>query len=245
MLNGGAVVRIGSAETGAPKPWPKGITKTLTVEPVVLCPRPNGLAVNSEDGSLWIADSGRRAILRAVPGTRPEVVEPGPFLGPNDLVFAADGTLFFTDPGESSAENPVGAVYRRSPQGGVQQLAGGLAYPNGLAVAPGGDALVVAETCRHRLIRVDLETGAVSPFCSVGLGPDGMAWGPGGLLYVALYREGCVAVVEARGGVTDKLSVLDPHPTNCTVNGCWLYVTLAASGRIQRLPLGGSRCEGQ
>ena len=36
----------------------------------------------------------------------------GPFLGLNDLVFADDGTLYFTDPGESGLDNPNGRVFR-------------------------------------------------------------------------------------------------------------------------------------
>lgn len=202
------------------------------------CPRPNGLAIDPRDGSFWVADSGCRAILR---DGRP-VTAGLELLGPNDLVFAPDGTLYFTDPLGSSAENPIGAVYRLGPDGRVERLAGGLAFPNGLALvgAPAsgaGPALIIAETLRHRLLRLDLTSGALDPFCDVGRGPDGMAAAPDGRIYVALYREGCIAVVSPTGQMERKLPVADAHPTNCCLDGPQLFVTLAQTGRIQRITL--------
>ncbi|HEY3365152.1 MAG TPA: SMP-30/gluconolactonase/LRE family protein [Symbiobacteriaceae bacterium] len=225
-VNGGNVVRIEGDGMG---------------HRVAECPRPNGLAIHPQNGALWIADSGARAILR-VPLTvegfgAPVAVTRVELLGPNDLVFAPDGTLYFTDPLGSTLDNPIGCVYRRAKNGQVEELAGGLAFPNGLALV--GESLIVAETLRNRLIRIDLASNAVTEFCAVGQGPDGIALGSDGRLYVALYREACVAVVTPNGRVERKLPVQDEHPTNCCVSDSSLFVTLAATGRIEKIALEG------
>ncbi len=39
------------------------------------------------------------------------------FLGPNDLTFARNGDLYFTDPGTSDLRHPDGRVFRPRPDG--------------------------------------------------------------------------------------------------------------------------------
>lgn len=223
-LGGGYVVRIGQG--GA-------------VERVVESPRPNGLAFHPDDDALWITDSGARTILRARPREAARPVTSAVLLGPNDLVFHSDGSVYFTDPMGSSGQNPIGAVYRLDPAGRLERVATGLAFPNGLALTGAGKGLIVAETKRDRLLHIDLGSGRVEPFCDVGRGPDGITQGPDGLLYVALFREGCVAVVATNGQVLRRLTVQDDHPTNCVTRDGYLFVTLSATGRIERLSLEG------
>ena len=62
---------------------------------------PNGMA-EAPDGSVWMAQHGDRQIVRVAPDrTLTPVVstfEGKRFNSPNDLVFAKDGALYFTDP---------------------------------------------------------------------------------------------------------------------------------------------------
>ena len=62
---------------------------------------PNGMA-EAPDGSVWMAQHGDRRIVRVAPDrTLTPVVstfEGKRFNSPNDLVFARDGALYFTDP---------------------------------------------------------------------------------------------------------------------------------------------------
>ena len=58
----------------------------------------------------------------------------------------ARASLYFSDPWRSSLENPVGGFYRLFPDGRLEQLDNGLAFPNGVALAPDGSAVYLAET---------------------------------------------------------------------------------------------------
>ncbi len=82
---------------------------------------------------------------------------------PNDIVCAADGAVWFTDPsfgiggwweGEPAPQELPHAVYRIAPDGKLQQVITDLAAPNGLAFSPNGRVLYVVESraMPHRLI---------------------------------------------------------------------------------------------
>src|SRR5919202_5854385 len=119
---------------------------------------PAGLAFHP-DGTLYVADEGERwhGILRVAPdgAISPwlQEYEGKPLNGANDLVFDANGVLYFSDPWGSSLENPIGGFYRAFPDGRLERLDTGLAFPNGVAVAPDGSAVYLAETWTNRILR--------------------------------------------------------------------------------------------
>jgi len=208
--------------------------------------RPNGLAIH-KDGSLYVADSGLRAVLRVDPETKEQQAVAGafrgrPFNGPNDLCFGPDGTLFFTDPLHSSAENPIGKVYRLTPAGRLSVVLDGLAFPNGLCLSEDASILYLAETKRHRILRCRLDAAGRcrewDVYAQVEGGPDGMALDLRGNLYVALYGRGAVGVIPPGGGSVTYLPVDGPRPTNVAFHGERLYVTEAATGTLQVLSIG-------
>jgi gluconolactonase len=74
---------------------------------------------------------------------------------PNDIVCAADGALWFTDPsfgidsdweGDKAASETPHAVYRLSADGELQRVIDDLAAPNGLAFSPDEKLLYVVES---------------------------------------------------------------------------------------------------
>jgi gluconolactonase len=115
--------------------------------------KPNGSRFHA-DGRLFIADIGRREILAADPSCAIEVIVSADrgLQGPNDLVFDRRGRMYFTDPGLGSIQ-VEGYVYRWSPDEGLVRLAGGLTYPNGLALSSNERTLHVAETGANRVSR--------------------------------------------------------------------------------------------
>lgn len=183
---------------------------------------PNGLAI-SGDGSVWFCASQQGSIRRwdgVSCSTMCNAVDGEPLSQPNDLCFDHTGNLLFTCPGYSRTQ-PVGYVCCLSPDGSVRKIADGMYFPNGLAVLDGGSTLVIAETYSHRLWKGCWDSQSCSwssaePWCVAGgpVGPDGLALGPDGLLYVAVYGQRAVRVVESDGSVVGSIQTPGANPTN-------------------------------
>jgi gluconolactonase len=191
---------------------------------------PAGLAFDRA-GTLYVADEGDQfhGVLRITPDKQVEVLvnayEGAPLNGANDLVFDAAGVLYFSDPWGSSAEDPKGGFYRRFPDGRLERLDHGLAFPNGVALAADGAAVYLAETYRNRILRYPIAAGgAVGPrehWADVPgpPGPDGMAFDERGFLYVAHYGGGRVAVFAPDGTLAGEIAIPGKQVTNCAFGG--------------------------
>jgi gluconolactonase len=113
------------------------------------------------------------------------------FKGVNDLVFDAEGNLYFTDQGQSGMHDPTGRLYRLRPNGQLDLLIQNVPSPNGVALSPDGHVLFLAVTRGNCVWRVPLlPDGSVSKvgqfFTSYGpSGPDGLAVDEQGRLLVA------------------------------------------------------------
>jgi sugar lactone lactonase YvrE len=205
--------------------------------------RPNGCK-RHRDGRLFVAAMTGPSIVAvdASGAIEPVVTEAddGPLRGPNDLVFGSDGALYFTDPGMEFER--VGRVCRARERGRpAEVLARGLCYPNGIVVSADDAALLVAETCTLRILRIDLRSpGEPETFAQLegGLGPDGMALDVDGNLYVAHPTEGCVTVVDPDGRIRERISLEGRMPTNVAFRHGSLYVTEDDNRGILRIDLG-------
>ena len=217
---------------------------------------PNGLKIH-QDGRIFVADqkcgllsfdaqSGKRTVVL-------DHTEGVPFGGLNDLVFADNADLYFTDPGESGLENPVGRVFRLRSTGELDLLMGGLPYPNGLVLNARQDILYVAVTRSLQVLRMPLRSdspqkSSVVFKCGVFLqlsgglaGPDGMAMDEAGNLLVAHAGFGAVWVFSPLGEPVARLrSCAGIRTTNLAFGGAdrkSLFITESEHGVILRAEL--------
>lgn len=212
---------------------------------------PNGMKV-TPDGRLLVTDY-KRGLLRVDPATGAveallETARSEGFKGLNDLAFGADGSIFFTDQGQTGLHDPTGRVYRLRPDGRLDLLIGTVPSPNGIVVAPDLSQVMVAATRANQVWRLPLHGDGAVTKAGVFLnlhggpgGPDGLAWDPEGKLLVAHTGVGTVWRFNARGEAT--LAILSPAGAS-TTNLCLggpegrdLFITESETGSILRLRL--------
>ncbi|WP_159911522.1 SMP-30/gluconolactonase/LRE family protein [Pantoea sp. 18069] len=164
------------------------------------------------------------------------------FKGVNDLVFDAEGNLYFTDQGQSGLHDPSGRLYRLRPNGQLDLLLANVPSPNGVALSPDGRVLYLAVTRGNCVWRVPLlPDGSVAKvsqfFTSYGpSGPDGLAVDTDGRLLVANPGLGYVWVLNHRAEPVEVLrGVTGSSTTNLAFGGAdrrTLYVTDSTHGQI-------------
>jgi gluconolactonase len=215
---------------------------------------PNGLKIH-RDGRIFITDY-KRGIMLLDPASGQvtpliETVRSESFKGVNDLIFAGNGDLYFTDQGQTGLHDPTGRVYRYTAGGRLELLVSTVPSPNGLVLNLRETQLYVGVTRGNAVWRLPLfEDGGVSKVglfiqLSGGLaGPDGMA----------LDAEG--GVIVAQPGMTvwrfDRVGRPTHHVepqgecfvTNVAFGGAGgtsLFMTDSGNGRILRaeMPVAG------
>ena len=137
---------------------------------------------------------------------------------PNDLVVAADGTIFFTDPGHHPIPDPpVGRLLAYRAGDGLSTVADGFAYDNGVAIAPDGRLLVVEGDGLMWVERDGRREWFVRQLPAIG---DGFCFDRDGRVYVAMPMLHAVAVVDWDGRLVDRLELgAGAMPTNCCFGG--------------------------
>ncbi|MBS0451894.1 MAG: SMP-30/gluconolactonase/LRE family protein [Proteobacteria bacterium] len=169
------------------------------------------------------------------------------FKGVNDLVFDAQGNLYFTDQGQTGLHDPTGRLYRLGRDGRLDLLVDNIPSPNGVALSPDGKLLYLAVTRGNCVWRVPLlPDGSVAKvsqfFTSYGpSGPDGLAVDAQGRLLVANPGLGYVWVLNSRAEPVEVLrGPAGASTTNLAFGGpqrSTLYVTDSTHGHVLRLPM--------
>ena len=228
---------------------------------------PNSCVLGA-DGALYVCQNGGTvgpwraaemtapSIQRVREGAKAEIlltkVDGISLNGPNDLVFAADGRLIFTDPGTYNPPNPDPSyIFALAPDGRASVVVAFPVpvFPNGIAVEADGsiiwDESYTGHVERRRPDGTIEDLGRLPGDNPI---PDGMKIGADGRLYVTdLVAKGIHVL--APDGTPLGFIACGGAPTNCAFTGETLWVTdagvLAAStepsfaGRLWRLRVRG------
>lgn len=159
----------------------------------------------------------------------------------NEIVVTADGSAYLNNIGfafdgsqQPSPADPAGFVVLVRPDGAVERVADGLAFPNGMALLDEGRTLLVAESWGSRLTAyaiaadgrlTDRRVWAETP----GLHPDGIDAQPDQTVWLADVGTRCCVRVAEGGEVLDRIDL--PQPAfDCVVgdlgDGPALYVAV-------------------
>jgi len=206
---------------------------------------PNGLKIH-RDGRIFIADHKQGLMLLDPHSGKVEAFLDRPrgerFKGLNDLVFANNGDLYFTDQGESGLHDPTGRLYRLRVGGRFELLLDNVPTPNGLVLTPNEEILYLAVTRNNAVWRVPLlpdgNLGRVGIFIQLsgGMGPDGMAMDAEGNLAVCHVGMGSIWLFSRLGRPLAEIqSCAGIGTTNAVYGGPdrkTLYITESETGTI-------------
>jgi gluconolactonase len=169
---------------------------------------PNGLKIRA-DGRIFITDY-RNGIMELDPlaGTVKPILGrhyTEHLRGVNDLFFAANGDMYFTDQGRTGHQDPTGRVYRVTSSGRLECILASGINPNGVVTNLDESVLYVGMTNANAVWHIALmPDGGVTAVgtmlqLSGGIGPDGLALTAEGGLVVAHPGMGAVWIFSRRG----------------------------------------------
>jgi gluconolactonase len=170
--------------------------------------------------------------------------------GPNDLVFDANGDIWFTDTGKNRKRDidHGGLYFAKSDGSFIAEIAYPLITPNGVGLSPDGKTVYVAETLSGRMwswqitgpgtVATDA-TGAPARTLVLGLPGmqflDSLAVEADGRVAVATLVNGGITVVNPDGTGIEHTPTGDPTTTNIAFGGPDMktaYITLSSTGRL-------------
>jgi len=146
--------------------WPNGLKFHKDGRAFITCYKKGLLALDPKTGKL-------ETIL--------ETAFSEGFKGLNDLHFASNGDLYFTDQGQTGITDPTGRVYRLRANGALDRLAANVPSPNGITLSTTEKHCYVGVTRSNSVWRLPImadgnvsKTGVAIQLSGGAAGPDGI-----------------------------------------------------------------------
>ena len=216
---------------------------------------PNGLKI-AKDGRIVITDY-KHGLMTLDPNSGK--VSPllqrrwsESFKGVNDLVFARNGDIYFTDQGQTGMHDPTGRVYRLRVDGTLDLIVNNVPSPNGLVLNGSEHILYVAATRGNCIWRVPLMPDGTASKVGIFVqlsgslgGPDGLAMDQDDNLAIAHAGLGAVWIFSRIGEPLYRVRSCEGLTTTNVAYGGpdnrTLYITESESGTIlqAQLPVAG------
>ena len=195
------------------------------------------VATMAGPGGLWIDDGDNifltatleRKILKVAPDKSVsvvaenfEVLDPDISTGPNDLVVAKDGTVYFTVPNGYRGEAPKGTIYRTAPDGTTLVFSYEITGPNGIVLSADEKTLYVSHNISDSVAKIERwplnehgSAGTIAEVVTVNdcVG-DGMAVDQQDGIWITCYGFGSAYRVTPDGEFTDKITTEQKALTN-------------------------------
>lgn len=223
---------------------------------------PNGAAIGP-DGALWICNNGGLDLVKFQHASGPaaqgrieridlatgrfervyDACDGIPLQAPNDLVFAADGRLWFTDLGKNhdGIRTASGLFTCLTDGASITAVNRHAASYNGVGLSPDGSTVYTADTTQARLYRYRAVAERQKPeWVATAPGPvgfDSLAVTAAGNVCVATLYEGGITTVTPEGE-TRRRDFDDEYTTNIAFGGPDMqdaWITLSQSGRLVKV----------
>lgn len=221
---------------------------------------PNGAAIGP-DGALYVCNSGGLDLAKFQnargPGHEGRIervdLATGKFErlydmcdgialeAPNDIVFDADGRMWFTDLGKThDGIRTASGLFAALPDGSAVVAINrhAISY-NGVGLSPDGAYVYVADTHQARLWRYDRKVEAQRPtWVATAPGPvgfDSLAVTAAGNICVATLYDGGISTITPGGQVSKFAIEGEPYVTNIAFGGADMrdaYISLSTTGRL-------------
>jgi gluconolactonase len=213
----------------------------------------NGASGNRFDaqGRLYSCETHARRVTRTDKKGRVEVLadrwEGKRLNAPNDIAIRKEGDVYFTDPAfgnqQDTRELDFFGVYHITRKGELEVIAKPKGRPNGIALAPDGHTLYVANSDERNVRAYDLDKGGAASNERILISgiqgvPDGICVDEKGNLYVAAQR---IDVFTPEGKPLGNIP-MEETPSNCTFGDPdlgSLYITARTSVYRVRLNVKG------
>ncbi|MDO7842326.1 SMP-30/gluconolactonase/LRE family protein [Sphingomonas immobilis] len=223
---------------------------------------PNGAAIGP-DGALYVCNSGGLDMAAGGNATGPgcegrleridlatgrvervfDAAEGIPLSAPNDLIFAPDGSLWFTDMGKRYGRTTeASALLHCDPSlATITRVSDKAVSYNGVGLSPDGKTVYVADTFQARVYSFDAAASGRQKPGFVGTVPgmvwlDSLAVTAAGNVCVGTIFDGGISTVTPAGSVT-QTPFDETFVTNIAFGGADMrdaYVTLSTTGLLVR-----------